>query len=106
MPRRKTEPETRDSYVPAARKPAQSTWDSPVSEESAGGHLASERHYSVAEIAELWGLSERTVKRMFENEPGVLRWGSDERLHKRGYWTIRVPESVLERVHRRLRQTG
>lgn len=68
--------------------------------------LASERHYSVTEIAKMWSLSERTVKRMFQDEPGVLKWGSEERLHKRGYWTLRVPRSVLERVHRRLRQPG
>ena len=83
-----------------ARKPVHSVHDErPTS-------LANERHYSITEIAKMWALSERTVKRMFENEPGVLKWGSEERLHKRGYWTIRVPESVLERVHRRLRQAG
>ena len=33
--------------------------------------LASQRHYSVTEIAKMWSLSERTVKRMFQDEPGV-----------------------------------
>lgn len=89
----------------ALRKPVQS-----VHEESSASDqptsLSSERHYSVSEISKMWSLSERTVKRMFQDEPGVIRWGREERLHKRGYWTIRVPESVLERVHRRLRKTG
>lgn len=59
-----------------------------------------ERHYSVGEIAERWGLSEKTIRRMFENEEGVLQWGSPETRRKRGYITLRIPESVVMRVHR------
>jgi hypothetical protein len=65
--------------------------------------VALERHYSVPEVATLWALSERTIRRMFENEPGVLCWGSSERRFKRGYKTLRIPETVLLRVHRQLR---
>ncbi len=68
--------------------------------------LANERHYSVIEIAELWALSEKTVRRIFEREPGVIHWGSEETLHKRGYRTLRVPETVLHRVHRKLRRAS
>ena len=68
--------------------------------------LANERHYSVAEVAKLWALSKRTVKRMFEDEPGVLQWGTTETVHKRGYVTLRIPESVLQRVHRKLRKAA
>jgi transcriptional antiterminator len=66
--------------------------------------MATEKHYSPADIAQQWGISERTVGRMFANEEGVLEWGRDETLHKRGYKTIRIPESVLLRVHRKLRR--
>jgi MarR-like DNA-binding transcriptional regulator SgrR of sgrS sRNA len=62
--------------------------------------LGLERHYSVGEIAERWGLSEKTIRRMFENEEGVLQWGSPETRRKRGYITLRIPESVMLRVHR------
>ena len=65
--------------------------------------LANEKHYSVVEVAKLWALSERTIRRMFENEPGVLCWGSSERRFKRVYKTLRIPETVMLRVHRRLR---
>ncbi len=68
--------------------------------------LANERHYSVIEIAKLWALSEKTVRRIFEREPGVIRWSREEKLHKRGYRTLRVPETVLHRVHRRLRKAS
>jgi len=62
--------------------------------------LALERHYSVAENAAMWALSENTVRRMFEEEDGVLHWGTPETRHKRGYRTLRITESVLHRVHR------
>ncbi len=62
--------------------------------------LGLERHYSVTEIAKMWALSEKTVRRMFEDEEGVLQWESPETRRKRGYITLRIPESVLLRVHR------
>jgi hypothetical protein len=52
----------------------------------------------------MWALSEKTVRRMFENEEGVLQWGSPETRRKRGYITLRIPESVLLRVHRQRAQ--
>lgn len=68
--------------------------------------LANERHYSIIEISKLWGLSEKTVRRIFDGEPGVIHWGSEETLHKRGYRTLRVPETVLHRVHQKLRKAS
>jgi hypothetical protein len=61
-----------------------------------------ERHYAVAEIAELWNLSPDKVRELFENEPGVLVIGERSPRHKRRYVTLRVPQKVLERVHHRL----
>jgi AraC-like DNA-binding protein len=63
--------------------------------------LALERHYSVSEVAALWAISEKTVRRIFDREDGVLRWGGAETRRKRAYQTLRIPESVLIRVHRR-----
>lgn len=88
-----------------ARKPVESSREigEPI---LASTDLASEKHYSVSELAKLWGLSERTIRRMFENEAGVLCWGSSESRYKRGYKTLRVPETVMLRVHRQLRIAG
>jgi hypothetical protein len=61
-----------------------------------------ERHYAVAEIAEMWNLSADKVRELFENEQGVLMIGERSPRHKRRYVTLRVPQSVLERVHRHL----
>jgi hypothetical protein len=67
------------------------------------GNSAAERHYSPAEIAELWHLSAEEVRRIFSNEPGVLVIGNAKpRYGRRRYVTLRIPEQVLERVHRRL----
>jgi transcriptional regulator GlxA family with amidase domain len=87
-----------------ARKPVESSRAfGAVSESLRLFDLANEKHYSVAELAALWALSERTIRRMFENEPGVLCWGSSERRFRRGYRTLRIPETVVLRVHRQLR---
>ena len=47
--------------------------------------LANEKHYSVIDIAKLWALREKTARRIFEREPGVIRWSREEKMHKRGY---------------------
>ncbi len=61
-----------------------------------------ERHYTVAEIAEILKLSRDVIRKLFEREPGVLVIGSDRTRSKRGYHTLRIPESVAERAHRRM----
>jgi hypothetical protein len=64
--------------------------------------VALERHYSVPEeVAALWGVSEKTVRRLFDGEEGVLRWGRVESGRKRAYCNLRIPQSVLIRVHHR-----
>ncbi len=68
--------------------------------------LAAERHYSIKELASMWKLSEKTVRKLFESEPGVIEIGSTEGTYRRAYVTRRVPESVAHRVHRRLRKSA
>jgi hypothetical protein len=70
--------------------------------QSEGIHsVALERHYSVPEVAALWRVSEKTVRRLFDGEEGVLRWGHAETVRKRGYYNLRIPQSILVRVHHR-----
>lgn len=61
-----------------------------------------ERHYAVTEIAEMWNLSADKVRELFEHEPGVLVIGEKGSRHKRRYVTLRIPQTVLERLHTRL----
>ena len=58
--------------------------------------------YSVLEVAALTGLSRQTVTRLFEKEPGVLVLNRSEKMHKRGYRTLRIPRHVYDRVLVRL----
>jgi transcriptional regulator GlxA family with amidase domain len=71
------------------------------SSESAGSRVL-ERHFSLTELAEVWNLSEDTVRRMFEREPDVLIFENAEKASERRRRTMRIPQSVAERVHRRL----
>jgi hypothetical protein len=68
--------------------------------------IAFERPYSIAEIIQLWGLSEKTVRRLFAEEPDVITWGHEEKRFGCAYRTLRIPKSVLRRVHRRIRKAG
>src|SRR5258706_12533548 len=62
----------------------------------------SERHYAVAEIAELWNLSPDKVRELFQNEPGVLVIGERSPRRKRRYVRLRIPQPGLDHVHSRL----
>jgi hypothetical protein len=67
---------------------------------------AFEKHFSVQELAGIWEVNERTIRRMFAGEPGVVSWGRAESRSKRAYKTLRIPESVAQRVHRKLRRAS
>jgi hypothetical protein len=62
-----------------------------------------DKHYSVQQIAEIWGWGVDKVRQIFENEPDVLREGKGDRRSCRRYITLRIPERVVRRVHACLR---
>lgn len=67
-----------------------------------------ERHFSSKELGEAWGISDTKVRRLFSGEPGILLIGEPSRRLgkklKRRYFTMRIPESVANRVYERLRK--
>jgi hypothetical protein len=63
---------------------------------------ALEKHYTVLELADLWQLSPDTIRALFHNTPGVLRIVRPERRNKRGYTSLRIPESVAQKRHAEL----
>src|SRR3984957_16667333 len=65
------------------------------------GSFAFEKHYRVKELARLWGLSPKTVTRIFADEAGVIQVANGD-THKRKYATLSIPESVALRGHERL----
>ena len=69
--------------------------------DKSSSRIFEERHYTVDEIANMWNLSKDAVRRLFAKEAGVVVFGRTEgRAHKRPYTTLRIPECVVERVHR------
>jgi hypothetical protein len=68
--------------------------------------VVDEKHFSPAQLAEAWGVSAETVRILFKNEPGVLRLPSHvthgPKARVRSYVSLKIPQSIAERVHRRL----
>lgn len=64
--------------------------------------VPAERHYAVIEVAKMWNLSSDKVRDLFQHEPGVLIIGDSNPRYKRRYRTLRIPQSVVTRVHTRL----
>jgi hypothetical protein len=67
-----------------------------------GAAAALERHYRPDELAETWGLSVKVIRQIFSSEDGVLKVDRPETRNKRGYCTMRIPESVVVGVHKKL----
>lgn len=63
---------------------------------------AFDKHFTAGEIAKKWGLSHETIRRLFAQEPGVLKIGHPETRFKRKRFALRIPESVMLRVHARM----
>lgn len=63
-----------------------------------------EEHFTIKELADKWHMSVPLLRAEFRLEPGVIRFGPDQKTRgrKRTYLSIRVPASVAKRVYRRL----
>jgi hypothetical protein len=63
---------------------------------------------SINNAAERLGVSSDTSRRIFNDEPGVIKIGQPSRKvgrgYRRRYYTIRIPLAVFERVRDRLQQ--
>lgn len=63
--------------------------------------ISLERHFKPRELAKIWAFDESTIRRWFEDEPGVLKIGRTvSRNGKRRKVSLRIPESIAEKVHR------
>jgi hypothetical protein len=62
-----------------------------------------EKHYTPAELAAMWNFSAATIRRLIQDEQGVLRLqGMGPTAGKRTYTTYSIPASVAARIHQRL----
>jgi hypothetical protein len=63
--------------------------------------VALQKHYSVAEVSAMWGVSKDTVRRVFSDQPGVLRitHTTNKKRNARRYVTLRIPEGIVTLLH-------
>jgi hypothetical protein len=68
----------------------------------AGGEAASNlfggRIYTPKQLGEIWQLSENSIRRLFQDEPGVFTLGDSNPRGRRGYTTLRIPSSIALKV--------
>lgn len=55
------------------------------------------RIYKPRELAQLWSLSEQSIRRLFQDRSDVFKLESGKR-GKRGYATLRIPRATAARV--------
>ena len=65
-------------------------------------NLVNETVYTPVELAKLKKLHPTTIRQIFLDEPGVIRLGHEARGRRRQYFTLRIPESVADRVFRKM----
>lgn len=56
----------------------------------------------MSEVAEQWGVSTDLIRDVFKDEDGVLIFERSGTRVKRPYSTMRIPDSILERVYAKL----
>jgi hypothetical protein len=65
-----------------------------------------EQFFTPDELAKLLKLHPSTIRRLFVDEPGVLRYGHAGLHGKKQYFSLRIPASVVQRVVGRMRVSG
>jgi hypothetical protein len=60
---------------------------------------AHDKHWKVGEVSKAWNLGRETIRRLFKDEPGVIKIQMGR---KKAHVFYSIPDSVLRRVHNRL----
>jgi hypothetical protein len=61
-----------------------------------------EQVFTAEEIAKAKKLHPATIRKLFIDEPGVIRLGHHAGRKRRQYFTLRIPASVAQRVFQRM----
>ena len=64
-----------------------------------------ERHFTIAEVAAMWNLSDEFVRQLVRDEPGVTEWVR-QKPGRRRYRVLRIPRTVLDRLYKRAQERG
>ena len=54
--------------------------------------------YTPAELAKALKVSTNTIRRLFQDEVGVIKFGEANPRGRRAYQTLRIPRAVAERI--------
>jgi hypothetical protein len=90
------------SIDPLDRKPVQYASHSRHTVEGPGflnDQAFIQKHYRIADLAEIWGIGRETVRKIVKDEPGVIQIRQGR---KKAHTTYSVPESVARRIHSRM----
>jgi hypothetical protein len=68
--------------------------------------ILNEPVFTAEELAQSRKLHTATIRKLFIDEPGVIRLGHGGRRGRRQYFTLRIPHSVAERVFSRMTVRG
>ena len=58
-----------------------------------------EKHYRIGDLARLWGLGTKTVRKLIKDDPGVIKIRMGR---KKSHTIYSVPESAARSIHTRL----
>jgi hypothetical protein len=64
-----------------------------------------ERHFTIAEVAAMWNLSDEFVRQLVRDEPGVTEWVR-QKPGRRRYRVLRIPRSVVARLYKKAQERG
>lgn len=64
--------------------------------------MINEEVFTPEEVAKQKKLHPTTIRKMFIDEPGVIRMGHAGTGRTRQYFTLRIPASTVERVFKRM----
>jgi hypothetical protein len=69
-------------------------------------NILDEPVYTPAEVGKLTKFHPAKIREIFVDEPGVIRLGHPAIGRRRQYYTLRIPQSVMERVFGRMTVGG
>jgi hypothetical protein len=75
----------------------------PTKDDTSSTGVENEKHFDLSELAATWALSVETIRKLFADDPGVVKMPSASgTTGRRRYCTLRIPSSAAARLHKRL----
>jgi hypothetical protein len=109
MHRKRKAPLTQRQAIALARRSLKfRTWYAasvyiPTKDGTSSDGVENEKHFNLSELAATWGLSVETIRKLFADDPGVVKMPSASGpTARRRYRIFRIPSSAAARLHKRL----